>query len=257
VATDGIVEPAVLGKVLGPTNCVNARSVRRPDGTSVVVFHQISIGDTAFVFAADGSLVTSPDNPTGAHAMGGVLSLLVDAAATSDGALLLMYDSGGGSSGRSVARVLPDWSYDTNFGSGGFIYAPLEAADLVVDPADSIILVGGAYFPTLYPFTPFRSALVRLTPRGDIDRNFNIQGAVPGWVDVSEFGFDASAVGGPLAIDADGRLLVAFDQRPTDPTQRTTTVLRLSPTFGLPALRRVATAATANAFARRLRIPGP
>lgn len=155
-------------------------------------------------FAADGT-------PDPAFGSGGVVTVPVflfasfDAvAAQSDGKVVAAGTvSDGGSGDFLLVRLNTDGSFDATFGSGGVVQTDLaggshEGARAMALQADGKIVLAG--FSGL---NPFRFVVVRYDTDGSLDPTFGTGG-----VTITAFP-DGSTIGNAVAIQPDGKILVA------------------------------------------------
>jgi uncharacterized delta-60 repeat protein len=118
-----------------------------------------------------------------------------------------------------LARLNPDGSLDGSFGVGGRLFVDTAGSrTLILNDAhiagnlalqaDGSILVAGPGSFTSNPYAPVNSVLLRYRPNGSLDTRFGMAGqaAVP---------LTASR-GGGLAVQADGRIVVAGTTGPAE-----------------------------------------
>lgn len=104
----------------------------------------------------------------------------------------------------AVARYNEDGSLDASFGSNGMVLtsfglnAQAEVNALVIDENGKLVAAGFA------ETNVSRFALVRYNPDGSLDASFG-----DGGIRVTSFGLSANAVASAMAIDEDGKLVVA------------------------------------------------
>lgn len=124
-----------------------------------------------------------------------------------------------------VARYTPLGQRDTSFSGDGLFTAAVSpeddfAADVAVASDDGLVVVGGTR--RTGQTIGYDILLLRLTPTGELDESFGRHGVV-----VTSVGVDAAARA--VAIDADGRLLVAGWVCPETTTHCPFTVARYHP----------------------------
>jgi uncharacterized delta-60 repeat protein len=104
----------------------------------------------------------------------------------------------------ALARYNPDGSLDASFGDGGAVRTDITSYDsanaVVIQPDGKILAAGWVYDSETYLFNDM--LLARYHPDGSLDTNFGDGGLV-----LSDFGTGSAA--GDLALQADGKILVA------------------------------------------------
>ncbi|HEX6183563.1 MAG TPA: hypothetical protein VFZ44_06600 [Pyrinomonadaceae bacterium] len=116
-----------------------------------------------------------------------------------DGKIIL--GGGAGGSGFALARLNPDGSRDSTFGSGGLATASFSSSsglrDLALQPDGKIVAVGEFSFSSFIP-------LARFNPNGSLDATFGNGGKV-----TAPMG--ASARAWAVTIQSDGKIVTAGD----------------------------------------------
>lgn len=133
----------------------------------------------------------------------------------------------------TIVRYLSDGSVDASFGDGGsvtigFGWRVAEVSDVAVQSDDRIVVVGTLYDNRLGPPTV---GVARLLPDGQLDRGFGRRGKV-----VSSFdrGWTAAAI----AIQSDGKIVIAGQLAPGFGVARFTKAGELDPTFSMDGVAR-------------------
>jgi uncharacterized delta-60 repeat protein len=106
----------------------------------------------------------------------------------------------------ALARYMPDGQLDPSFGRGGKVvnnagYDDFDIARAVAVEADGKIVAAGSTGPR-----HFYAVVVRLTPRGALDRSFGSGGIVPAE--------DRASESSAIAILGDGRMVVGGTENP-------------------------------------------
>ena len=128
-----------------------------------------------------------------------------------------------GVSGGSVARLNPDGSIDTTFGTSGVVTMPNFQADQVaIQPTDGKIVVSGSTMSA----GKEQFGLIRLNTDGSLDQSFGYSGLVT--IPVSNMNSPMTQPSA-VAIQADGRIVVAGTDATT--TELTGTITNAGPTL--------------------------
>ncbi|TPW15188.1 MAG: hypothetical protein FD127_936 [Acidimicrobiaceae bacterium] len=208
--------------------CTEAIPLHMPDGSILVVLHDIATGYRLLRLAADGSL-------DGSYGTGGVVAVdpaiglsprLIDASPTPDGGILLL-PQGYFMTG-SVVRIRVDGSLDPSFNGAGTAAFSGVAQTFTVDQ-NSAPLVGVGYTFALHPDMPYHPALLQLTSSGQVNRQFNPTGIVPGWLDMTEVGITEPALPGPQARFGLDHLLLGMGFGATGTSPRLAVLVELAP----------------------------
>lgn len=262
----GTVGPLTTTGVL----CAEAIPLRMPDGSRLVVVHEVSAGYRLLRIAPTGHLDAT-------WGTGGIVTVdpalgqstrLLAASPTPDGKILLLPQSSLLASG-VIARIDVDGALDHGFGGVGWVgFAGTAQAFTVEDNAAPLLGVG--YTFQLHPTMPYHPALLRLTPSGQVDAAFNTGGLQPGWFDVTEAGITEPANGGAQARFGADSLLVGLSFGATGGSPRVAALIELAPAPApIPATTQpgppstvvvepgITRAATATATALRLNLLGP
>lgn len=230
IDASGSVGPLVQTGVL----CTEAIPLSMPDGSTLVVLHEISTGYHLIRLTASGALDTS-------FGSSGVVTVdpaigptprLIDAALTPDGGILLLPQSYSRSSG-AIVRIHLNGRLDVGFGSSGAVPFSGQAQSVTVDQA-SAPLLGVGYTFALHPSTPYHPALLQLTSTGQVNGQFNPSGIRPGWLDMTELGIAEPAGGGPQAQFGSGRLLVGLNFGADGTTPQFAVLVELQPLSPTP-----------------------
>ena len=110
--------------------------------------------------------------------------------------------AGNSSSNFALARYQPDGSLDTSFGTNGLVTTGFGASSdgysVALQPDGKIVVAGYNYGSSS------NFALARYQPDGKLDTNFGTKGLV-----TTDFGADTSDYGYSVALQPDGKILVA------------------------------------------------
>ena len=208
--------------------CSEAIPLRMPDGSMLIVVHEISSGYHLLRLNSGGVLDTS-------YGTGGIVAVdptigisprLLDASPTPDGGILLL-PQGYVMTG-FIARIDVGGSLDPAFGGSGEVGFNGVAQTFTVDD-NSAPLVGVGYTFELHQTMPYHPALMQLTASGQISQQFNPNGLKPGWLDMTEVGISEPAGGGPQARFGSDQLLVGLDFGVTGTSPRLAALVELTP----------------------------
>jgi uncharacterized delta-60 repeat protein len=170
----------------------------QPDG-KIIAAGRSGSGDFALArYNPDGSLDSSFGSGGKVTTDFGGFDSAFGVALQADGKIVAA-GQGASSGDFALARYNPDGSLDPTFGSGGKVttdFAPFEAATAVTIQADGKIVTTGSTSSGDF-------ALLRYKPDGSLDTSFGSGGIVS-----TTFGF-ASAFGGALALQPDGKIIAA------------------------------------------------
>ena len=113
----------------------------------------------------------------------------------------------------ALARYNPNGTLDAAFGSGGKVTTPIGSSDdraqaVAIQPDGKIVVAGGAGNGTNGDF-----ALARYNPNGTLDPSFDGDGKVR-----TDFGSGADESASDVALEPDGKIVVAGAQSRTDST---------------------------------------
>lgn len=242
--------------------CSEAIPLRMPDGSTLIVVHEISSGYHLLRLNPGGVLDTS-------YGTGGIVAVdpaigisprLLEASPTPDGSILLL-PQGYVMTG-VIARIDVGGILDPAFGGSGEVAFNGIAQTFTVDD-NSAPLVGVGYTFGLHPTMPYHPAMLQLTASGQINQQFNPSGLKPGWLDMTEVGISEPAGGGPQARFGSDQLLVGLDFGVTGTSPRLAALVELTPSAPLATTQptpppttaskpSITAAATATAKAIRL-----
>jgi len=112
----------------------------------------------------------------------------------------------------AIARFTIDGKLDNSFGpnkNGRMIhavggYSRAGATAVAVQPDGKILVAGGAHTIVSYGFDRFRFAIMRFLPNGSFDNSFGKSG-------FTDVGFDGSATPHDIALQNDGKIVIAGD----------------------------------------------
>lgn len=171
--------------------------VRRMSWTTLAAGLFASLAVAAPASAADGDLDATFGS--GGIADVGRDSEVIDIARQSDGRIVVTGQVPGGNAGGYVARLLPDGSVDTSFGSGGYISIVASGRALAVQPDDKIVVAGN-----LNPEEAGDAVVYRFNADGTPDTSFSGDGRV----EFDYAGEEASQVEA-VAVQPNRRIVVA------------------------------------------------
>jgi uncharacterized delta-60 repeat protein len=123
----------------------------------------------------------------------------------------------------ALVRYLPDGKTDPTFGSSGIVVTPGPMAEgasgLAVAPDGKIIVAGSAGFPSAGPRYPGSAGfhLARYLPSGALDATFGESGTVTTWFEGTKAYAQSLAYAQSVAVEPDGRILVAGTAFPPPP----------------------------------------
>ena len=206
------------------------------DGKIVVAgLSEFAFGQIVIVrYRSDGSIDDTFDNDGIALVnFDGLLADVRDMAIQGDGKIVITgTGSAAGSALFVLARLQPDGSLDETFGSGGTTITDFGtsafANGLTIQPDGKIVVTGTVFLPFTFPPSPDFSdfALARYRSDGSLDTSFNGDGKVI--TDV----WDQGNFGDAVALQSDGKLVVAGATRNTAMLLRYLPGGSLDPTFG-------------------------
>ncbi len=193
---DGTVTTSFGGDIGG----VSALALQ-PDGKIVVAGSTLNI-----CCGADFALARYLPNGTLDPTFGGDGKVTTDFGGVNDWASALALQPDGkivvagrsdarGNEGLALVRYLPDGTLDATFGSNGTLLTDFESATALALQPDGKIVVAGASGDF---------ALARYLPNGTLDTTFGSNGMV-----LTDFGGGSNDHGGALALQSDGKIVVA------------------------------------------------
>ncbi|MBI5089386.1 MAG: hypothetical protein HZB15_11160 [Actinobacteria bacterium] len=207
--------------------CDEAIPLRQPDGSTLVLVHEIGTGYHLLRLTPDGAVDTS-------FGMGGVVAVdpaigitprLIDAALTTDGGILVLQQ--GYSNQSSIAKIHSDGSLDHRFNGTGRTTVNGVAQGWTVDGnSNQLIGIGYTFEP---PGAPYHPALLHLGDSGQVDTSSNPAGVEPAWLGMTELGINEPASLGPHARRGD-HVLVALGLGVTGTSSRVAVIIQLTPT---------------------------
>jgi uncharacterized delta-60 repeat protein len=183
--------------------------VVQPDGRIVVVgatFNNSAEDFGLMRYLSDGSVDTSFGTNGGvATAFGGGADLAYKVALTSSGKIVVVGTTDNGVNfDFAVARYLPNGSLDTSFDSDGKLTLDFASGDdiafgVAVQPSGQIVVAGSGFNGSVSTF-----AVARINANGNLDTSFASGGTI-----LAQIGLSPNAVGRAVAIQADGKIVVA------------------------------------------------
>ena len=143
------------------------------------------------------------------------MSFASDLAIQTDGKIVVVGSGVDFSTDFAVVRYNPDGSLDTSFGGTGNIFIPVSdygdyAGSVAIQPNGKIVVAGITFIDGDSVF-----AVGRLNPNGSVDTSFDGTGVVITSIG-KRYGNASYDEGGSVAIQADGKIVVAGDTGPDE-----------------------------------------
>ena len=213
---DGLVTTALLG---GTHDSGSAVAIQRQTDGKIVVAGTANLANGNSVFAVarynpDGSLDTGFGSSGAVRTSFGSSAANAKAVAITPDGKIVVAGEVNFFNGLAIARYNPDGSLDTGFGSGGEVLTNVGAFDfggLAVDSSDRVV-VAATTFPSTG--TVGDLTLLRYTSTGSLDSSFGTAGEVV----TPSFGASTTAVAAGVAIQSDGKIVVAGTAETETPT---------------------------------------
>ena len=193
IFADGSIDTTFNPAGTGANNCVRD-FVIQPDGKIVIVgdftsYNGVGRNRVARIHS-DGTLDTTFNPGTGTNFWCFSVSL------QSDGKILVsgLFDTYNGNNSRSLVRINSDGSFDNSFTSGVPGNTIIYGVDVLAD--EKILICGGF---TSYGGNSYKN-IVRLSPDGSLDPEFNVSGNVWGNGSITT-----------MSVQPDGQILILGD----------------------------------------------